>query len=218
MARAYSEPQPQRVAGGEGQRKSGGSRNAGALADSIRDRGVAPAGAACTDGWRPPGRKPDARACGLGWTRAQPTTRASLEAARYATAVQYESLFANQQDLLVEKNLKRGEAELIAVADTPRSPVSPKPVRDALLGAIVGLLLGAGISFLREQLDDACAPPRGGTGTGLPVLPDPGAVRDDVDKAPTHGGADRPRGAVGRACAARTRIGFASTRRCGMAS
>ena len=84
----------------------------------------------------------------------QPTSLESLKAARYAAATQYESLFSRQQDLLVEQNLKRGEAEVIGLASTPKAPVSPKPKRDAALGAIVGLLLGVGISFLREQLDD----------------------------------------------------------------
>jgi capsular exopolysaccharide synthesis family protein len=101
----------------------------------------------------------------------QPTTKATLEAARYAAAVQYESLFARQQDLLVEKNLKRGEAEMIAVADAPSSPVSPKPKRDAAAGALVGLLLGAGIVFLREQLDDRLrTTAEVERATGLPTL------------------------------------------------
>jgi non-specific protein-tyrosine kinase len=83
-----------------------------------------------------------------------PTTQESLKAARYAAAVQYQSLFSRQQDLLVETNLKRGGAELVSLAKVPTSPVSPKPLRDGVLGVVVGLLLGAGISLLREQLDD----------------------------------------------------------------
>lgn len=82
------------------------------------------------------------------------TTPEALRTARDAAAVQYESLFQRQQELIVDISLKRGEAELINEAETPASPVSPKPIRDAALGGIVGLLLGAGVSLLREQMDD----------------------------------------------------------------
>jgi capsular exopolysaccharide synthesis family protein len=83
-----------------------------------------------------------------------PTTQEALKAARYAAAVQYETLYSRQQELLVDISLKRGDAELIAEAKTPTTPVSPKPRRDAALGVFLGLLLGVGVSVLREQLDD----------------------------------------------------------------
>ena len=82
------------------------------------------------------------------------TNAEALSAARYAAAVQYQSLYSRQQELLVNKTLKKGEAELIAEAEVPTSPSSPKPKRDGALGGIVGLLVGLGIAFLREQLDD----------------------------------------------------------------
>lgn len=83
-----------------------------------------------------------------------PTTQEALKAARYAAAVQYETLYSRQQELLVDISLKRGDAELIAEAKTPTTPISPRPRRDAALGVFVGLLLGAGVTLLREQLND----------------------------------------------------------------
>ena len=80
--------------------------------------------------------------------------RQALMALRDATATQYETLFARRQEVAVDINLQRGGAEVIAEAETPTEPVSPRPVRDALAGALLGGILGAGIVLLREQLDD----------------------------------------------------------------
>jgi succinoglycan biosynthesis transport protein ExoP len=44
--------------------------------------------------------------------------------------------------------------ELVTPATEPTSPSSPKPLEDALLGLIAGLLLGIGAVFLRDNLDD----------------------------------------------------------------
>lgn len=83
-----------------------------------------------------------------------PTANEALSAARYAAAVQYQSLYGQQQNLLVTKSLKKGEAELITKAAAPGVPSAPRPKRDTALGLMVGLVLGLGIAFLREQLDD----------------------------------------------------------------
>jgi tyrosine-protein kinase len=100
-----------------------------------------------------------------------PTDDQALSAARYAAALQYQSLYAQQQTLLVNKSLKKGEAELIAEAEVPESPASPKPKRDTALGGIVGLLLGLGIVFLKEQLDERLRTrEEAETATGLTVL------------------------------------------------
>jgi succinoglycan biosynthesis transport protein ExoP len=101
----------------------------------------------------------------------QATTAEALKAARYAAAVQYETLFARQQELLVNISLKRGEAELIEEARVPTEAVSPHPTRDAMLGVFVGLIFGVGVSFLREQLNDRLrSPDEVEQLSGLPML------------------------------------------------
>jgi capsular exopolysaccharide synthesis family protein len=47
-----------------------------------------------------------------------------------------------------------GGARLISEATEPSSPISPQPVRNAALALVAGLVLGLGLAFLLEQLDD----------------------------------------------------------------
>ena len=44
--------------------------------------------------------------------------------------------------------------ELVTPAAAPTSPSSPKPLEDALLGLLAGLIVGIGAAFLRDNLDD----------------------------------------------------------------
>ncbi|HEY1739718.1 MAG TPA: GNVR domain-containing protein, partial [Acidimicrobiia bacterium] len=89
-----------------------------------------------------------------GPTASGDTSDQTLLDARFAAETQYQQTFTQLQSLQVEKTLQRGDAELVSDAKLPETPISPKPFRDAALGAIAGLLLGVGVSFLREQLDD----------------------------------------------------------------
>jgi polysaccharide biosynthesis transport protein len=55
--------------------------------------------------------------------------------------------------LTVLASLQTGNAELVQPAQPPRSPSSPKPVRNGVLGALVGLLLGLGLAYVVDRLD-----------------------------------------------------------------
>ena len=66
---------------------------------------------------------------------------------------QYRSLSDQRLQLSIDKNLKRGEAELIASASPSSGPISPTPKRSAVLAAMVGLMLVAGLILLRDRLD-----------------------------------------------------------------
>ncbi|MFN0092167.1 MAG: polysaccharide biosynthesis tyrosine autokinase, partial [Acidimicrobiales bacterium] len=50
--------------------------------------------------------------------------------------------------------LGNGSATVLSDAEVPSAPIAPKPVRSAVLGLTVGLVLGAGLAFLRDYLDD----------------------------------------------------------------
>lgn len=139
----------------------------------------------------------------------------ALAGTREAAAEQYKTLYARQQELLVNIALKRGEAELVSEAKLPTSPVNPKPVRDGALGAVVGLLLGIGLSLLREQMDSRLrSPEEVEQATHLPllaVLPyDDRSARRSVDLAAV----ERPLGPLSEAVRSlRTSIQFLGAER-----
>lgn len=49
--------------------------------------------------------------------------------------------------------LQTGNAELVQPANAPISPSSPRTVRNTILGAFLGLLLGVGLSLLLDRID-----------------------------------------------------------------
>ena len=63
------------------------------------------------------------------------------------------SLQQRAEQLQILASLQTGNAELAQPASTPSSPSSPTPKRDAILGGLLGLLLGVGLAFLLERLD-----------------------------------------------------------------
>jgi succinoglycan biosynthesis transport protein ExoP len=124
----------------------------------------------------------------------------ALRAARTATTVQYETLYARQQELLIEKTLKRGEAELIAEAKVPRSPISPQPKRDAAAGFGVGLVLGLGFALLKELLDERLrSRDEAEVATGLPVLAELPFDEECAREPNVVASAARPNGALAEA-------------------
>jgi polysaccharide biosynthesis transport protein len=64
-----------------------------------------------------------------------------------------EELQRQIDSLTVLGSLQTGNAELVQPAKVPGSQSSPKPVRNAILGAFVGLLLGLGLAFIVDRFD-----------------------------------------------------------------
>jgi non-specific protein-tyrosine kinase len=85
----------------------------------------------------------------------QAVVRQSLSEQRQAL-VQQQAVFKQTLDkLTVDANLASGGAQLVGSALVPTDPIKPKPTRNALLAAVVGLMLGLGLAFLAEYLDDS---------------------------------------------------------------
>jgi Mrp family chromosome partitioning ATPase/capsular polysaccharide biosynthesis protein len=85
----------------------------------------------------------------VGSTSNDPTSDAELASAQE----QFAALSKQRVELEIDLDLKRGEAELIAPAELPIAPVSPKPVRSATLAWFAALAACFGAALLRDRLD-----------------------------------------------------------------
>lgn len=73
-----------------------------------------------------------------------------------ASLTEQQALFRQKvRELSVDTALKTGGAQLVTEATAPGVPVSPRPIQNAGLAAVVGLVLGIGLALMREFLDDS---------------------------------------------------------------
>ncbi len=65
----------------------------------------------------------------------------------------YVILAQRLQDLQILRDTVTGNFRVLVPATAPTAPISPKPLRSAILGFGVGLFAGIGLAFLLEQFD-----------------------------------------------------------------
>ena len=81
------------------------------------------------------------------------TDSASATAEIDSANSQLSELTNRKYGLEIDVSLKNGEAEIIAEAEEPDGPVSPRPLRSAILGGMLGVLLAAGGVLLKDRFD-----------------------------------------------------------------
>lgn len=94
-------------------------------------------------------------------------------------------LSSGAERLGILASLQTGNAELVQPAERPEAPSSPKPMRNGVIGAFLGLLLGVGLAFLTERLNRKLRTPEEvGEAFELPVLgeiPESKAISESND-------------------------------------
>lgn len=114
------------------------------------------------------------KAAGRNPTEAQ---RLSLQIA----AQDYAGLSEELRQLKVREQMEVGPVQVVNTAVVPEKPVSPTPVRNALLGLIAGLVLGTAVAFIVESLDTSVKDSATvGELVGAPVLGVVPLQRDDI--------------------------------------
>lgn len=71
-----------------------------------------------------------------------------------ATQDQYSIVFGRLQDLSIQLSLQRPTAEVLEAAESPVAPIGLGLPAKVILAALLGAVLGIGVSFAREELDD----------------------------------------------------------------
>ena len=92
-------------------------------------------------------------------SQASASERAAVEASlgpRYSNLITEQGLLSQKLNSLeVDAALKTGGVQLVREADVPRTRDSPRPIRNGVAAAVVGLILGVGLAVFRDHLDDS---------------------------------------------------------------
>lgn len=85
---------------------------------------------------------------------ANPGEQGALVERRNALITQQSAFSQRLDQLQVDATLQRSNVELVDSARVPTDPVSPQPIRDALLAALLGLLAALAAVFALDRMDN----------------------------------------------------------------
>ena len=77
-----------------------------------------------------------------------------LEATRDQLVVQQALFRQRVNEMQVDAELTTGGARLVTQGPVPTEKVQPKPLRNGLIGLVIGFILGTGVALLVQYLDD----------------------------------------------------------------
>jgi polysaccharide biosynthesis transport protein len=122
----------------------------------------------------------------------------------------YATLSEKLEGLKINEQLSMGAGSVLTSATPNPAPVSPKPVRNGALALALGLVLGLGIAFVTEALDNTIKTPEECEEIfGVPVLCSIPVERHKKDGPPTLALDAQPGGAVAEAYRVlRNNLGF----------
>jgi polysaccharide biosynthesis transport protein len=87
---------------------------------------------------------------------ASATTAGAASTSERDALISQQALFKQKLDQLgVDSAVTNTTASAVAPAEVPRTPVSPRPLRNGVLGLSLGLILGIAAALLIEHLDDS---------------------------------------------------------------
>jgi len=120
----------------------------------------------------------------------------------------YDGLLQRYKEIGVAGGVGTNNVSIVDIAQTPESPSQPKMLNNLLLSLLIGLLIGAGLAFALEQIDEAIADPADvEAALGLPLL---GAVPQTGDVEPMVALADRKSSLVEAYLSVQTNLEFAT--------
>jgi non-specific protein-tyrosine kinase len=96
--------------------------------------------------------------------------RDRLEATLAQYRQTYASLLQSYEQVRVAEASTTSNVVPVEEATPPNLPVRPRTLLNVVVAAIIGLMLGAGMVFLIEALDDTLSPDAVARQLGLPVL------------------------------------------------
>lgn len=86
---------------------------------------------------------------------AKTTSTTTIDSSARQSLISQQAAFKQQLDqLAVSQSIRTGGAQVVARAAVPTTPVSPTPVRNAVLALVVGLMFGVAGAFVIDHLDD----------------------------------------------------------------